>query len=99
MEVVTNIDFDKKPVDVPFPYFVLPELNQTTPLVVKALEAGDIPVIGILGGAKKVIAKVSPSVLNVDKLLRTHGRVTYMTGQETSYQLNSVLDYLEAIWI
>lgn len=97
MSVITKLDFSNKFVKEQYPNITLPEVNQTTPLIVKLLEPGEIPLIGILNDVKKVIAKISDSAYNVDKLLRTHSEVVFNKSKDESYDIASVLDYLEVI--
>lgn len=78
-------------------YLEVLELNPTYPLVVGLLEEGELQVIAEYKGQRRVIANISESAYNVDKLLRTHGELKYVTETGESYPIKSVIDYLEVI--
>lgn len=100
MSVITKLDFNDKVRDAEYPNILLPEVNQATPLIVKLLDPGTLPLVGELNGIKKVIARVSDSAYNIDKLLRTHSEVRFNKNKEESYDLSSITDYLEVFnWI
>jgi len=96
MGVVTELSF-KNTVKEQFPNVVLRSVNDTTPLVVKLLEKGELPLVGILGDIRKVVAYISPSAYNIEKLLRTHDDIVYNRDENTRVQIRSVVDYLEVV--
>lgn len=97
MAVVTNINLSGQRLREQFPNVFLEEVNQTTPVVVSLLEKGDIPVIGELNGERKVIAHMSSSAYNIDKLMRTHSSVRYSKSETERFSLTSIADYLEVV--
>lgn len=66
-------------------------------VLTRALEKGDMQVIIKHKGVRKVVAKISPSAFNIDKLLRVLGEVDYVMGQNASITITSVEDYLTCI--
>lgn len=102
MSVVTELnveEFSRKHTNIKYPNFILNNINETTPLVVSLLEEGEIPLIGIHNGVKKVVKYISNSAYNVDKILRTHGVITYVLSESDSKVIKRIQDYLEVfIW-
>ena len=103
MSVITELnveEFSRKHTNMKYPHFVLHNINQTTPLVVSLREEGEIPLIFIPNGVKKVVKYISSSALNVDKILRTHSVVTYMISENESKIIKKIQEYLEVFtWI
>ena len=93
MSVITELnveEFSRKHTNMKYPHFVLHNI----------LEEGEIPLIGIHNGVKKVVKYISSSALNVDKILRTHSVVTYMISENESKIIKKIQDYLEVFtWI
>lgn len=80
-----------------YPYIELQEINNTLPLVLSILEAGDLQVIAIYKEKRRVVGNISASAYNIVKLLGTQGRVLYHKGAEQVYDIRDVIDYLEVI--
>lgn len=97
MGIVTDIDFTPKTVQLTYPSLEVDNLNDLTPLVVGLLQPGSIPVVGVYQGKKKVMARVSPSAYNVDKILRTHDGVYVCESETDKHLIRSVKDWLEVL--
>lgn len=83
-------------VNLQYPYIELNSLNDTTPLILSLLEKGDLKVVGSLQGQRRVLGSISESAYNIDKLLRTHDSVNYVS--ETGVrEITTVVEYLEAL--
>ena len=80
-----------------FPNYFLDKPNDTIPVIVQSLEPGEYQLITEAGGKRKVIAKISKSAYNVDRLLRCTGSLIYRKSSEESFKLSSVTDYLELV--
>lgn len=89
--------FTAKRVNARYPNIFIPSLNGTTPLVVELLEKGELPVIGEHNGQRRVICYISESAYNIDKLLRTHDVLKYMSDADSTYDVHSVREYLEVV--
>lgn len=99
-EVIRKIDFAPKIRKEEFPNIVIADVNETTPLVVQLLEEGDVPVIGVVGHSRKIIARISKSAYNIDRIMRTHQDVTLNQGVSDRVRIYSVREYLEVMrWI
>ena len=80
-----------------YPNFLVLHPNNTVPVVIRSLEPGDVQLIVEFKGVRKCVAHISPSALNVDKLLRTLGSVEYVLGKNVSTTINSVEGYLSCV--
>lgn len=80
-----------------FPNIVITKPNENMPVVVRALEEGDMQLIIEYQGKRKVVAKISPSALNIDKLLRTTGEITYQKDENQKYDITDVSMYLSCL--
>lgn len=97
MGIVTDIDFTPKTVQLTYPSLELEDLSEVTPLVIGLLQEGDIPVVGVYNGKRKVIARISPSACNVDKILRTHNSVYVRESETDKCFIRDVRDWLEVL--
>ena len=100
MSVITSLnvdEFSQRRTQIKYPNITLLDVNPTTPLVRTLVEVGDIPIHGKYNGKTVVVGRMSNSAYNIDKLLRTHGTLIYSTSEETSYEINSIKDYLEVV--
>lgn len=77
-----------------FPNIVITKPNENIPVVVRSLEEGDMQLIIEYKGKRKVVARISPSALNVDKLLRTAGSITYHKDENQHFEITDVSMYL-----
>lgn len=93
-------DLVSKKVQLRIPYFILPEVNDTLPLVLSILEKGDIQILATFNGEQRIVGRISDSAYNVDKLIRTQKEVIYKTESD-EYVLTNVCEYLEVLqgWI
>lgn len=82
------------------PYFIMPEINDTLPLIVGLLEPGKVQLVATYNGQQRVVGSISKSAYNVDKILRTQNNLTYV-DKKGSHILKGVRDYLEVLqgWI
>ena len=80
-----------------FPNIVIPIPNDNIPVVIKSLEKGDMQLIVEFKGKRKVVARISESALNIDKLIRTVGEVTYCSNSGSSVEVRDVTTYLNCI--
>ncbi len=96
-EIIRRIDFTPKIRKEEFPNIVIADVNETTPLVVQLLEEGDMPVIGVIGNSRKIIARISKSAYNIDKLMRTHSDITLNQEVSNRVRIRSVREYLEVM--
>lgn len=80
-----------------FPNVTVHSLEITLPVIVQSLEKGDMQLIIEHNGQRKVPMRISESAINIDRLIRGCGPITYSKSVEESYEISSVLDYLEHI--
>ena len=80
-----------------FPNILIKTPNDTLPVVVRTLEKGDMQLVVEFKGMKKVVARVSPSGYNIDRLLRTVGTITYKKSSEEVISISTVEEYLSCI--
>lgn len=80
-----------------FPNITVHTLVLTMPTVVQALEKGDMQLIIEHNGERKVPMRISESAVNIDRLLRTCGPITYAKSPIESCKIESVLDYLKHV--
>lgn len=80
-----------------YPNFLILHPNDTIPVVIRSLEEGELQLIVEFKGTRKCVARISPSALNVDRLLRTVGSVEYVIGKGISTTLNCVEEYLGCV--
>jgi hypothetical protein len=85
---------------IPYPHIKIGDLNKCVPLVITALEEGDIPLLGTLKGTTKIVKHISKSALNVSKLLRVTS-ISIAFSETDSSEVTSILDYMEVAqrWI
>lgn len=80
-----------------FPNIVIRNLNITLPVIIQSLEKGEMQLIIEHNGTRKVPMRISESAINIDRLLRGCGTIVYVKGPEESYEINSVLEYLQCV--
>lgn len=80
-----------------FPNVVISNPNQTVPVVVRSLEKGDMQLIVEYQGKRKVVAKISPSANNIDKLLRTSKVIRYQISTDYSIDVGDIATYLSCV--
>lgn len=80
-----------------FPNVVITMPNDNVPVVIKSLEEGDMQLIVEFQGKRKVVARISESALNIDKLIRTVGLVNYCSSNESSVEVANITTYLNCI--
>ena len=80
-----------------FPNIVITTPNDNIPVVIKSLEEGDMQLIVEFQGKRKVVARISESALNIDKLIRTVGLVNYCSSNESSVEVADITTYLNCI--
>lgn len=80
-----------------FPNVVITSPNDTVPVVVRTLMKGDMQLIIEFEGKRKVVASISPSAFNIDKLLRTVGKISYSIAPESQIEIDDVTTYLSCL--
>lgn len=94
-ESINIYEFSKRTTEEVFPYITIVSPNNTVPLIVSVVEPGDIPLVIELNGTKKVVARMSASAFNVDKLMRTCGSLEYHVDKDNVILLQDITDYME----
>lgn len=77
-----------------FPNVLILTPNETLPVIVRTLEKGDMQLIVEFNGKRKVVAKISPSAYNVDRLIRTLGTISYRRSVEDVIEISDIETYL-----
>ena len=77
-----------------FPNVLILTPNETLPVIVRTLEKGDMQLIVEFNGKRKVVAKISPSAYNVDRLIRTLGTISYRRSVEDVVEIGDIETYL-----
>lgn len=77
-----------------FPNVLILTPNETLPVIVRTLEKGDMQLIVEFNGKRKVVAKISPSAYNVDRLIRTLGTISYRRSVEDVVEIRDIETYL-----
>lgn len=77
-----------------FPNMLVLTPNETLPVIVRTLEKGDMQLIVEFNGKRKVVAKISPSAYNVDRLIRTLGTIFYRRSVEDAVEISDIETYL-----
>ena len=80
-----------------FPNIVITNPNDTVPVVVRTLLKGDMQLIVEFKGKRKVVANISPSAFNIDKLLRTVGTLQYSIATNSTIPIDDVSTYLSCL--
>lgn len=87
---------DRKTSEV-FPNVLLRKPNENVPVVVRSLEKGDMQLIVEYKGERKVVANISQSALNIDKLLRTTDGICYRVSPTEEYEIDNISTYLSCL--
>lgn len=77
-----------------FPNVLITKPNETLPVIARCLEKGDMQLMCEHNGVRKCVAKISPSAINIDWLLRTCGSIEYVMGEGVSTTISDVESYL-----
>lgn len=80
-----------------FPNVLVLQPNDTLPVVVRSLEKGDMQLVVEWNGVRKVVARISPSALNIEKLIRTVPGVELVPRPNESIRIETIEDYLLAV--
>lgn len=80
-----------------FPNVKISNPNVTVPVIVQALEPGDVQLIVELNGKQKVVKTISPSAINMNNILRTVGSFTYAISTGIEVVVNNIEDYLKLV--
>lgn len=92
--------FASQRVSAVYPCFEIVSFNDTLPLVISSLEKGDIPLVAVHEGKKKIACRISSTAFNISKLLRTQGELICFKSATEFRHVNRIQDYLEVIlWI
>lgn len=83
--------------DEQFPNVVIPTPNDTLVVVIPTLEKGDMQLITEFKGKRKVLARISQSAYNIDRLLRTVGNLQYRLSAEKEVEIKDISSYLSCI--
>lgn len=94
-EAIDIYEFSKRTTETKYPYIKVLEPNATTPLIVSVMENGEMPLVIEMNGVKKVVARISMSALNVDRLLRTCGSLELVMNADNTVLVKDVVDYME----
>lgn len=79
---------------MPYPHAFIRDINKCVPIVISALEEGDLPLVGTYKGATKIVKMISRTALNFHKLLRVT-EVEMRFSQSDVSPVNDILDYME----
>lgn len=77
-----------------FPNVLILTPNETLPVIVRTLEKGDMQLIVEFNGKRKVVAKISQSAYNIDRLIRTLGTISYRRSAEDTVEISNIETYL-----
>lgn len=94
-----SIDVDRlrdRPISTPFPHLVINDLNTCIPIVVSALESGNLPLVGTLNGKTKIVKRISESAYNALKLLQVT-KLTWVASEADRVPINNIEDYLGVV--
>lgn len=80
-----------------FPNILVTHPNETLPVVIRTLSEGDMQLIVEFKGKRKCVARVSPSAINMQRLLRTVGSFEYVLGQNVSTTITCMDEYLSCV--
>lgn len=96
-EVKSKLDVQSlrsRSTSMPYPHVRIEDLNKCVPVVINALEEGDIPLLGTLKGTTKIVKSISKSALNFSMLLRVTSLSIIFTETDES-EITSIMDYME----
>lgn len=80
-----------------FPNVLIKTPNETLPVVVRTLEKGDMQLIVEFNGRRKVVAEISQSAYNIDKLIRTVGNISYRKDSNQVFDVGDIVTYLSCV--
>lgn len=80
-----------------FPNILVLTPNETLPVVVRTLEKGDMQLIVEFNGKRKVVASISESAYNINKLIRTVGHISYRKSSEEVIDVGDITTYLSCV--
>jgi hypothetical protein len=80
-----------------FPNVVILTPNDTLPVVIRTLEKGDMQLIVEFKGQRKVVANISQSAVNISRLIRTVGTISYHKSAEDVYEVGDISTYLSCV--
>ena len=80
-----------------YPNVLITKPVEVLPMLISALEKGDMQLVVEWKGQKKVVAKISSSAYNFHKLLRILDSVEYVMAKDIKVHISSVTDYLDCI--
>ena len=80
-----------------YPNLVILSPNETVPVIVRSLEKGEMQVIVSFNDKRKVVARISESAHNINRLLRTCGALEFYKSESETYRINTVEDYLNCV--
>lgn len=95
--VKSKLDVDalrSNTISMPYPHIKITDLNKCVPVVVSALDEGELPLVGTLNGVTKIVKKISNSALNIQKLIRVTD-IEVAISSTDSREINTILDYME----
>lgn len=102
-EIKSTLDVDalrSRKTTTPYPHVKITDLNKCVPIVITALEEGDIPVLATLNGVTKVVKSISLSAFNFQKLLRVTS-IEYCKSRTEVKRIKTIKDYIDVVslWI
>lgn len=102
-EIRSKLDVDalrSRKTSMPYPHVKLTELNRCIPVVISSLEKGDVPVLGTLNGVTKIVANMSKSALNINKLIKV-SNISLVLSDYEEYLITNIVEYMEVAnkWI
>lgn len=80
-----------------FPNVLIQSPNETLPVIVQTLEKGDMQLIVEFNGQRKVVARISESAYNIDRLIRTVGKIIYRKSITDVIEVMDIPTYLSCV--
>ena len=90
-----NLGDFKNSVEVSYPYFLIDEPQPTIPVILQNVREGDIPVHLQYKGRETVVAHMSKSAYNIQKVLRGSGPIKIVMSAERVVEIKTIEQYLE----
>lgn len=97
MSVIDIEQLTDRKAGMKFPNVLITTPNDTLPVVVRTLEEGDMQLVVEFNGKRKSVANMSQSAVNIDRLIRCVGKLSYHVSADESIEISDVSTYLECI--
>ncbi len=95
MESVDVKDLVEHKTKISYPSIRINNPNNTVPLVIQSLEEGDVQLFIEYNGERKSVLFISESALNIHKLLRTCGEISFYKSKDDMRTVTTIEQYLE----